>query len=321
MSATPKHDDLEIGAMLDAAVAPLKDNWRQVLLRAGLPLLLLYILVLGPMLVWLLPLIFSAIPRDYSTYSWSWAKTAPLLLSFGAYMTASLLIVAILNAALFRFYNGEGLKGQFLAFRFGKEEVRQFFIILLVFMSILVLPSLPLATVIAAMVWASSAHLASLVKMLVPLVVILTLLWPVLYVFIGFRLILAPALTFMQKRLRLIASWRLTRGHFWTLFITFMVIFVGFGMVSLVLQGPANILLYMPPSLASLTTAGANQSNIDPAELSALIHQVLFARKNLVAFLWMLGIGSILYIFQAAFMAGASLYASRRLGAMQGKET
>lgn len=314
MTAVTETGDVEIGATLEAGFAPLKTKWRQLLVRAGLPLLLLYLLILGPTLVWFLASILSNMPKEPDLSAWSWHKAVPIALSYGGIMIASILITAVFNAALFRFYSGEGLQGQFLAFRFGKDELRQAIIIALVYLVILVLPLLPVVALSAAMTGAVSGHSDTLARVLVASLVLSILLWPVLIIFLGFRLILAPALTFMQKRLRLLASWRLTRGHFWVLFVTFMVIFIGFGMIAFVIQAPANIILYMPPSLASLSVS-INQGNIDPAEVSALVHQVVFTRKNLIALLWMLAGSSVVYVFQGAFLAGASLYVCRRLGA------
>ncbi len=312
MTETRAKDDLDINAILGAAAAPLKDHWRALLVQIGLPLLLLYLLVMGPMLVWVFAAVFRLTASKPESLAQIQGTIASVLAAYGALLIASVFITALLNAALFRFYNGEGLKGQFLALRFGREELHQFLITLLVYLIVLVFPALPLAVMIALMAWAAHAHTAALLGIATSLMVLSVLLWPVLAVFLGMRLILAPALTFLQKRLRLFASWRLTRGHFWTLFLIFMVIFAGFGLLAFLVQSPANFLLYMPPSLTSLTVA-LEQGDLDPAELQAMIHQMLFAPKTLLALLWILGTGAVVYLFQAAFLAGASLHASRTL--------
>jgi hypothetical protein len=105
----------------------------------------------------------------------------------------------------------------FAYLRLGADELRQFGLMVVKF---IVIMGLYLAVVIGAVVFASkgAAPLGGLWAVAIILVAI------ALFIYVVVRLSLASPLTFASGKVNLFGSWRLTRGQFWPMLLTYILV-------------------------------------------------------------------------------------------------
>ncbi len=297
---------LEIGEILSAGFKPLKAHWRPLLFRVGVPYLLTSLVLVGAM-GWLLFSALSPVLGEVLTGNMSdVTKLYPVFAAYAGLIIVALVPASLASAALFRFHTGAGLKGAFFAFRFGADEVRQYVALLLVMFVAILLPTALLVSAII-MVLKISSYGA-----IVALVLGIFFLLPVCMAYFGVRLSLAFALTFTQKRLRVFTSWRQTRGHFWVLFLTFAVLYILFGLVSMLITTPANVLFYAQQSTGWLGDPEMLE-NLDPDDLPILLRETFLSTRTIIAFAWVIFAGTLLNVLQAAAFNGASLFALQEI--------
>jgi hypothetical protein len=155
--------------------------------------------------------------QSQSDFQWSWAMLMDLALqllpaaAIALFLTfASLCVVA---PSIFRVMLG---KTHAPVFRLGVDEARMFwlFLAMLLVISLFAIPSgiaLGLTLVVARPV-AEAVGLADTLRLAGPLVSFLLLAYIVI------RLSLSAPIAIDQKRLDMMAAWRMTRGVFWRLF-------------------------------------------------------------------------------------------------------
>ncbi|MDO8378507.1 hypothetical protein [Phenylobacterium sp.] len=97
---------------------------------------------------------------------------------------------------------------------------------------------------------------------MVSLVLFAVLTW------VGVRLSLATPMTFAEHRIAIVDSWRLTKGHFWSLFGMVILAFIFYLMVWL---------LFSIISYAAIAMAGGQDAIANPANLAPLAIVAFFA--------------------------------------------
>lgn len=108
-----------------------------------------------------------------------------------------------------------------------------------------------------------------LVTVLLGMIIIGIIVGPVLGVFFAVRLSPAAALTIRDRKTKFFDAWTVTKGRFWPMFGGFLVILIGFGVISQVIQSVVMGFL-MTGLLPELQALGANGSE-DPSEIFALL--------------------------------------------------
>ncbi len=299
---------LEIGDVLSAGFGPLKSRFWGLIFWVGIPLMLSYLVLLGGA-TWLFfikfsPFFMAIITKEITALEFS--DFAPALWAYIAVLFIAFIPPALARAALFRFHTTGKFKGVFFAFRFGADEIRQYILLWLIIITTTILPT---ATLIAGIMLAQKLNFSGF---MVGLIVLFFLFLPIVMVLFAIRFSLAFAQTFVEKRLRLFGSWRLTRGHFWVLFLAFAVMVILFGLLSLVVNTPANILFYMQSETGWISDPQI-LADLDPAEIPDLLRGTFLSTKTIIAFWGVMVMGTLVNVLQITAYSGASLFALRQL--------
>ena len=178
---------------------------------------------------------------DMSTY------TSVLEHSWPAFVLVMLMAIAlssILTGGIYRMVLFPHDKGGFAHLRLGADEFR------LIAANIILFSIGTLAMVVVA---AFAAAVGG------PLGIVLGFVLAALVIWIGVRLLLATPMTFAEHRISIIASWRLTRGHFWSLLGMTLLAIVFWLMVWLVVTIVGGI---------SIALAGGQDAIADPVHLA-----------------------------------------------------
>ncbi len=295
---------LEVGEVLAAGFKPIKSKFWTLLVMVGTPYLLAILFFIGGGF-WIYYNAFGPLFMELIEEQKHFSDPARLWPAFWGYlgiMIVSFIPSALSSAALFRFNTGKGLRGQFFAFRFGADEVRLYIMLWLVLIFTVFLPTGLIAALITLAVKMDAKGLA------LGLMLAAFFILPVIMIFIGVRFSLAFAQTFAEKKLRLLGSWRLTRGHFWTLFLSYAVLIVIFGLLSALVSTPANILFYSQPQTGWLGDANILEG-LPPEDILTLFKETFLSKLTLIAFFWALLAGSIVNVLQTTVYNGASLFA------------
>ncbi|PHS27998.1 MAG: hypothetical protein COA84_03095 [Robiginitomaculum sp.] len=301
-----EQNDLDIDGIMRAGFAPFKSSWLSVLIRVGIPYFLLTLMLWG-VLGWLFFQLgapaFQAIINGEKPDPELVRRLRPLSL---VVVLVIIIPAALARTALFRFHAGEGLKGQFLAFRLGAAEVRQYFALWLKF---LIVYALPLAVMVGAFYVASKVDtrwIKAILFLSGPI------LWFVLMVLFGVRFTLIYAQIFSGERMMFSRLWRLTRGHFWVLFLGFGVMMVLYGLVSLLISSPANMLFYAQDASGWL---GDPQilKGMDPDDVIALMQTTFLNGKAVIAITLLVLIQFIMDVYRLMMFSGASYYCVQKL--------
>ena len=157
------------------------------------------------------------------------ALIGQLLPMYGLFLIISLAIHSVLYATMARAVLEPPNEG-FAYIRFGMDEARQCLLVLLLMAIIIAANIAATVAVVAAVVLAGLAFhgLGPLVGVLAALMICAAMI----YCFV--RLSLASPLTFDSRRVDLFGSWRLTRGHFWKMLGTYLLV-LGVGLIILIL--------------------------------------------------------------------------------------
>jgi hypothetical protein len=124
-------------------------------------------------------------------------------------------------------------------------------------------------------------------------------------IFIWVRLSLTLPITFATARIGIDRSWALTRGHFWTLFVAFLVVGIICGVI-----GGLLILPYLGIFAQMMTDAMHDPASAQQAQ--ARMMQVMFNRP-LPLLIGMAALGGIAQALILAIGTGATATAARQL--------
>jgi hypothetical protein len=294
--------DLEIGAVLKAGFSRLKSDWYPVLIKVGIPYFLVNLVLWGILGWWgyqvFWPIMQSAFNGEKPQIDYVHA----ILPYMAGMLVLAYIPLSLIRAALYRYRAGEGLKGQFFAFRFGADEGRQYLANWLVLIIVFVIPLAGFAALISL----AGVIDAPWFKIVLIMTAIIDL--PLIMIALGVRFSLIYAQTFTQKRVVFWQSWSLTRGHLWVLLLSFSVLIIFFGMISLIVTTPANILFYAQQATGWIGDPEILK-NMDPADIRVLMYESLLSQKTVIAVAWMILAGTVISIFRFAVFAGASLFA------------
>ncbi|CAN5896458.1 hypothetical protein BH11PSE1_BH11PSE1_07480 [soil metagenome] len=128
-----------------------------------------------------------------------------------------------------------------------------------------------------------------------PFGVLVSLALAVAMIWAGVRLLLATPMTFAEHRIAILDSWRLTKGHFWSLFGMTILAIIFYIMVWL---------LFSIISYATVALAGGNEAISNPANLAPLA---------IVAFIATLMVQLLLPILQVVMIYSPLAEAYREL--------
>ena len=229
----------------------------------------------GALLIWTAILLVATIAADFGTAAalqdnmeavFAGAEPVDAQMSFllwsiligcGWLVVSSILYAATMRLVLRPREGGPG------CLRLGMDEVR-LFVLSCLFLVVLVTGFL-LATVVLGLHFVGAGEDALGVMQLVLLLLGLTA-----FLYFGTRLSLVFALTLKQGAFSVDDGWRLTKGHFWTLFATFLII-----SVLLFAAGLLIVLATEPGYLSAVSQQGFSSPEADEASMRHL--QMLMA--------------------------------------------
>lgn len=297
---------LEIGDILNAGFARLKSDWHLLLIKVGIPYFLTNLVLWGGIGWWgyriFWPIIQGAMNGQKPQIDFTHLVLPFLIIS----LAIAYIPLALIRAALYRYRAGQGLNGQFFAFRLGADEVRQYLAAWLVLIVVFVLPM----AAFSALIRLVGVVDAQWIKIVLVMIAIIDL--PLIMVALGVRFSLIFAQTFTQKKMVLWQSWSLTRGHFWVLFLSFAVLSVLFSLVSFAITTPANILFYAQQATGWIGDPEILK-NMEPSDIRTLMHESLLSQNTVIAVIWIILAGTAINTFRFAAFAGASLLAVQKI--------
>jgi hypothetical protein len=218
-----------------------------------------------------------------------------LLIQLAALIVFVVLITAAQRAVLHPAEEG-------LAYvRLGMDEVRM--TLLTLFLLVVAYIGLILLGILGVVVTAGVAAALGATAM-IPIGILLFLVLFGLFVWLQVRLSLAYPLTLLRRRIIIGESWRLTRGHFWSLFAAYLVVFIAI-LAMTVLVGMATMGSYF----GALLSSGG-----DPGAVQAAMEAQLEAYRSVdlqVALGWLLG--AVSGGLTVALSGGAAATAARQL--------
>ncbi|GEM_PF-3809686 len=214
-------------------------------------------------------------------------------------------VLAIIEGAFYRRVFREEFKS--MPWRFGRDEVLVMLsqlVYFLIFFGVILLFYIFLAIVIGlgAVIGGGGGALAGIFLFLGIIALIVGSIW------IGIRLSPITPLSVVRGRLALGEAWRVTKGRFWLVFASFVVVFVIAYIVSLIVQLILQkaVLGAIMPSMDALQ----NMSDSDPGEAINKVISILMQPGNLTAmalafFLYMV-VQGVLRLVYAGIVANAT---------------
>ncbi|WP_340644607.1 hypothetical protein, partial [Phenylobacterium sp.] len=178
---------------------------------------------------------------DAATYG---AMLKQHLWAFLVVMVLAVVLTSILMGGIYRLALRPSEKG-FAHLRLGADELRLTVVNLVLF-------SVGIAFLVVGF---TAAAIGGPFGVLVSLAVTVGMIWA------GVRLLLATPMTFAEHRISILQSWRLTQGHFWSLFGMTILAIIFYVMVWV---------LFSIISAATVALAGGNEAIANPANLAPL---------------------------------------------------
>ena len=185
------------------------------MLVSGVLTLIILGAMAGPAMAELRAASQSAQP-DIEAMSAAWQKMTPAYL---VTMLVSMVFAGVLNASAARMVLRPQAGGPIGHVRFGADEVRQ--IILVLIFNLILLGVAVAAGVFVGLLIAIGGVTGGFLGGLLAFVIGIPTM-----VLVSIRLSLATALTFETERIALGEAWRLTTGHFWNLFVAFLIAWI-----------------------------------------------------------------------------------------------
>jgi hypothetical protein len=242
----------------------LGDTFRFV--RANLP----SIAVWGAINLLMSIAIRAAMGPVYRAQAESIAQGIPPQVSFGPFFLVILVMMAVLlvlYAAVFRAVLFPEDSAAFYL-RLGRDEARLLGLMLLLWLG-MVVAAIPLVLIMILAGFVLSLVLGKAAVGILAVVLVLFLYGLMFYV--GVRLSLVGPLTMLRRKIMIGPAWRLTRGKFWTLFGTYLVLALAAIAVALITMWPAMSQMIAatghpgdPEAAARLAAFQANQVSLAP---------------------------------------------------------
>lgn len=203
--------------------------------------------------------------------------------------------------------------------RFGADEFRLLgvnFLLWLIFVAVTlgvwVVMIILLTTTVVAGGDDGGAALAGLLGVLIFFALL------VFSVFLGIRLSSAPALTVLDQGVRFSSAWPVTKGIFWWVFLTYLVLGLIIAIASSVISSFVQ-LMFFPVILPLMTEITQNPGNTDPDAMMALLRETFTSPGTLTVF----GVAMVISVFFQMFYDGAwhsvGAYLARRHRGLEGE--
>jgi len=248
-----------VSSILNGAFGLIRDNFPATLVWCGCYL----VVTVGSAFYWAPIQLAMFAPEDPAQ---AFGRMPALLASYGLFVLGCAAIQMILLTAAYRAVLRPTQSG-FGFIRFGADELREIVLGIAMMAAFYALLVGGLVAIFAAGVLLGSTGTAGMVLGIL-LAIIFSLAFVGLCIWLAVRLCLAFPLTLLRRRFAIGEAWRLSRGHFWSLFGALLVIFVLY-VVATSVVGSMTAASY----LSALGEAGlfGPDATIDPGQQATLI--------------------------------------------------
>ena len=228
---------------------------------------------------------FSRANGEDSAAAWAMLPSASLVILFG--LLALLVLGALLFTAAYRAFLHPEERHRFGYIRFGRDELR-FAVLIALWVALSVGGSFVIAFV-TGLLAALGAALPAVLKFIYVLALTVGALCAFIYPLV--RLSLSMPMTMADRHIRLLESWKLTRGRFWPLFWSYFLAALLIALLFVVVWGSVAIL-----AAVIAVTAHIDLSNFsglfraDTSSLAAYFSPTSIIAAVLNAFAWAAGL-------------------------------
>ena len=243
---------------------PHKHTWRRLgiaYVLARLVLIALILVIAAPFVISTLPNLTGMDPQS-DAFKTQLQGSIQIIQSVG-YLGAILFlpIFAAIYTALLRWMIRGQSGGKWFGLRFGQDEINVLVVLIALFVVVLfaaLLALIPLAVLIAIAVALKGGSLGGV---FIALSILYALVWLAAVIWFSVRLSPAPALTVKHGKIQVFETLAISRGHFWGLFLAYVVQFFILLALSLGLVF-AGLLVSLPFLGAGLALFGGDEPSM-----------------------------------------------------------